>query len=72
MEVRLGDNLVEAVVAEGKGEPGLWRFEVSGGLLPGSLRVDAGEVVQIAGDAVVFRLSGRAGERIAFRFGVRR
>jgi hypothetical protein len=63
-----GDNRVEAVVGEANGRPGTWRFELTGDVLPGTLRVDAGEVVQVAGDAVVFRLSGRAGERIAFRF----
>jgi hypothetical protein len=67
-----GDNRVEAVIAETKGRPGTWRFELEGDVLPGSLRVDAGEVVQVAGNAVVFRLSGTAGERIAFRFRARR
>jgi hypothetical protein len=68
LPVQAGDNLVEALVVGGKGQAGTWRFEVAGGLLPGSLRVDAGEVVLVAGDAVVFRLTGRPGERLAFRF----
>jgi hypothetical protein len=63
-----GDNLVEALVVDGKGRPGTWRFELAGDVVPGSLRVEAGEVVQVMGDAIVFRMTGKAGERIAFRF----
>jgi Bacterial Ig domain len=63
-----GDNLVEALVVDGKRHPGTWRFELAGEVVPGSLRVEAGEVVQVTGDAIVFRVTGKAGERIAFRF----
>jgi hypothetical protein len=62
-----GDNLVEALLVEGKGG-GTWRFELSGEAVAGSLRVEAGDVVQAAGQAIVFRLAGKAGERVAFRF----
>jgi hypothetical protein len=32
------------------------------------LRVIAGEAIQLTADAVVFRLRGRAGERVVFAF----
>ena len=67
MPVVRGDNLVEALVAEGKGG-GTWRFELSGEAVAGSLLVEAGDVVQVAGRAIVFRLAGKPGERVAFRF----
>jgi hypothetical protein len=40
------------------------------GVVPGSLRVVAGEVVQAAPAAVAFRLRGRPGERVVFTFDV--
>jgi hypothetical protein len=50
---------------------GVWRFDLSAlRVSVGSLRVVAGEVAQIAADAVVFRLRGRAGERVVFAFEV--
>jgi hypothetical protein len=67
MPVVKGDNLVEALVADGKGG-GTWRFELSGEAVTGSLLVEAGDVVQAAGRIIVFRLAGKAGERVAFRF----
>ena len=54
---------VEATLANGAGQAGTWRFEVG----PGSrLRVVAGEAVLATPQAVVFRLRGRAGERMVF------
>jgi hypothetical protein len=38
------------------------------GLRPGTVRAIAGDVVQVGGDALVFRLRGRPGERIVFSF----
>ena len=38
------------------------------GFRPESLRVVAGDVVQLAGDSVTFRLQGRPGERVVFVF----
>jgi hypothetical protein len=69
---RRGENRVEAQLVEGAG-PGSWRFELAGtpGYEPGSLRVVAGEVALVAGDAVVFRMAGRAGERVVFTFRTR-
>src|SRR5262249_11002877 len=62
------ENLVEGVVAGGKGQEGTWRFEISGDSAVGVLSVETGNVVQVAGHVVVFRLSGTPGERVAFRF----
>lgn len=67
-----GDNRVEATLVQGT-KAGTWRFDLSAlsGLEPGSLRVIAGDVAQVAGDAVVFRLKGKTGERVVFAFRVR-
>jgi hypothetical protein len=67
-----GDNLVEALVVDGKGGGGTWRFELSGEAIAGSLLVEAGDVLQVAGRVVVFRLAGKPGERVAFRFAAKR
>jgi hypothetical protein len=61
------ENHVEAILVSAVGRPGSWRFVLSGAK-PGSLRVIAGQVVMIGSDEVVFRLSGRAGERVVFTF----
>src|SRR5262249_51218488 len=67
------DNVVEAVVAEAKGQEGTWRFELTGGnAVLGGLSAQAGNVVQVAGHTIVFRLSGKPGEVVAFRFTARR
>jgi len=71
LAVRLqdGENRVEATLVEAR-SGGTWRFELGAlpGLKPESLRVVAGDVVQLAGDSVTFRLQGRPGERIVFGF----
>ena len=69
-----GENRVEAQLVQAAGRPGTWRFDLSttASLDVGSLRVIAGEVVAISGDAVVFRLTGRPGERVVFAFRTRR
>ena len=66
---RRGENRIEAQLVQGAGA-GQWRFELgsTASLEPGSLRVVAGNVALVTGDAVVFRLSGRPGERIVFTF----
>jgi hypothetical protein len=67
--VRPGSNRVEAVLVNANGRGGTWRFDLGGqGLKAGSLRVVAGEVVLATPDTVVFRLSGRPGERVVFAF----
>ena len=65
-----GDNRVEAVVVEASGKPGLWRFDLmtTSGVAPGSLRVIAGEPVQVSPTSVTFRLQGQVGERVVFTF----
>jgi hypothetical protein len=73
ISARRGDNLVEGQLVEGSGEPGTWRFEARPGeaLQPGSLRVLQGDAVVLTPSAVVFRLSGRPGEQVAFSYRVR-
>jgi hypothetical protein len=67
---QMGENRIEARVVQGAGKPGTWRFELgsTANLVPGSLRVLAGSVTEVSGDALVFRLSGRPGERVLFTF----
>jgi hypothetical protein len=70
-----GPHRFEATLVTGRGrdrrEGGSWRFDLSSlRLTPGSLRIVSGEVAQVAGSAVVFRLRGRAGERVVFGFEV--
>jgi hypothetical protein len=68
---RAGENRVEATLVEGRGT-GTWRFDLQAvrGLRPESLKVIAGDVAQLGGGAVTFRLRGRAGERIVLSFRV--
>ncbi len=62
-----GPHRVEAVLVDAGGEPGLWRFDLTTlGVAPGSLRVVAGEVVQIGPEQVSFQLAGQPGERVVF------
>ena len=67
---RRGENRIEAQLVQGGASAGLWRFELgsTASLEPGSLRVVAGNVALVTGDAVVFRLTGRPGERVVFTF----
>jgi len=65
---RSGHNLLEAVLLTGRGV-GSWRFEIAGAV-PGSLRPVAGEVLLLTADAIVFRLEGKPGERVAFSYEV--
>jgi hypothetical protein len=64
-----GVNNVEATLVDARGA-GTWRFEIGAvpGLRPETIRVVAGDVVQAGGEALVFRLRGRPGERIVFSF----
>lgn len=68
---RRGENRIEAVLVQGEGKPGAWQFDFTGtGMVPGSLRVVAGEVARVGPTSIAFRLKGRAGERLVFLFGV--
>jgi hypothetical protein len=63
-----GEHLVEAVVDAGR-SPGLWRFDLGeAAVADGTLRVLSGEVVGMSPGSVVFRITGKAGERISFSF----
>jgi hypothetical protein len=62
-----GRHRVEGVLLAAAARPGTWRFDLAG-VRPGSLRVVAGTAVAVTTGAVVFRLDGRAGERVAFAF----
>jgi hypothetical protein len=67
---RRGENRVEALVVQGAGKAGTWRFELGGttSFRSGSLRIVAGEVALVTADAVVFHLTGKPGERVVFTF----
>jgi hypothetical protein len=67
LPLRAGENRVEAWLTDGSGA-GVWRFELGDLVEPGTLTVGLGQVLVVTGDTVVFRLSGRAGERVAFTF----
>jgi hypothetical protein len=68
---RPGTTSVEATILDAAGTPGSWRFTLaSGAIRPGSLRALAGEVAALGPDSIVFRLRGRRGERVAFRYEV--
>ncbi len=66
---RSGTNRVEALLVDGEGSPGEWRFELSAaGLKVDGFRVVAGQVVIVTSREVVFAIAGRPGERIVFSF----
>ncbi len=68
VSVPTGENRLEGeLVAAAKGT---WTLDLSGiaGLERGSLRVLAGDAVAVGPDSVVFRLSGRANERVGVAF----
>jgi hypothetical protein len=62
-----GDIRVSGVLATGTGQPGTWRFERQGAAA-GSARVKVleGQVALVTPEAIVFRLRGQPGERVAF------
>jgi hypothetical protein len=66
-----GRHRLEAVLVEGSGKPGTWRFDLSAlGVLPGSVRVVAGEAALVGPAQITFRLKGHPGERVVFAFAV--
>lgn len=67
---RSGENVVEGRLLSEAAEPGQWKFDFRGAsrFVPGSLRVDSGEVLTIDGHSVVFRVTGKPGPPIRFRF----
>jgi hypothetical protein len=64
--LRPGANRFELVVVDAAGAPGRLLFELLDGILPGSLRVVAGEGDAAGDRAVWFALRGRPGERVVF------
>jgi hypothetical protein len=67
-----GENHVVAILLAGEGR-GDWRFEFPPGSLEGgSLAPVAGNVSLLTPDAIAFQLAGKPGERVMFRFRVRR
>jgi hypothetical protein len=62
-----GDNRLEGTLAQAAG-PGTWRFDLPDGVEPGSLRAVEGRVEALTANAVVFRLAGKPGERVALLF----
>jgi hypothetical protein len=69
---REGENAVEGRLLSEADEPGQWRFDFRGsaGFVPGSLRVDSGDVLALDRESVVFRVTGKPGPPIRFRFRV--
>ena len=65
LEIGPGMVRVEGIVGTATG-PGTWRFERAGGGPPVRLKLIAGEPALITEEAIVFRLRGRPGERVAF------
>jgi hypothetical protein len=64
-----GSNRIEALLVDGEGRAGKWRFDLAATRLPvDGLRVVAGQTVSISPREVVFALTGRPGERIVFTF----
>jgi hypothetical protein len=62
-----GPHSLEGRLLRDAARPGHWRFDLPG-IRKGSLRVSAGTVAWLAADAVVFRLAGKQGERVAVAF----
>jgi hypothetical protein len=67
-QTRHDENRVDGEVVQGGSRPGLWRFDFSEGVAPGSVRILAGDALEVSDDAVVFRLGGTTGERVSFTF----
>jgi PKD repeat protein len=67
---RAGENVIEGRLLSEANEPGQWRFDFRGTtrFVSGSLRVDSGEVLTLDGESVVFRVTGKPGSPIRFRF----
>lgn len=70
-EAQPGENRLEGQLVRSAGRPGTWRLELGPRVVPGSLRVIAGQPSMVGADAVEFRLSGIPGERVVVGFRVR-
>lgn len=58
---------IEATVVSADGRAGTWRFRL-GAVAPGTLRIVAGNGTLAGDDGLVFRLTGKPGERLVFAF----
>jgi len=67
-QVQAGLNRLEAQLVSATGRPGTWRIGIAGAFEPGSLRIVGGDVLMLTDRAVVFRLSGKPGERVVLVF----
>ncbi len=67
---RPGENVIEARLLTEASGPGRWRFDFSGAanFVAGSLRVDSGQALAVDSHSVVFRLTGKPGPFVRFRF----
>jgi hypothetical protein len=70
-QAKRDENRVDAELVQGGSRPGVWRFDFSAAVAPGSVRVLAGDALQVSEGAVVFRLTGTTGERVSFVFRAR-
>jgi hypothetical protein len=70
IHARAGENVVVGRLVSEGGAPGRWRFDFrnAANFVPGSLRVDSGQVLTIDRYGVVLRLAGEPGASIRFRF----
>jgi hypothetical protein len=70
--VPCGDGHLEAVLVRAAGRAGTWRLVLEGANVePESVRPVAGDVVLATSGAVLFRVQGRAGERVVLVFRTR-
>ncbi len=72
LRTRAGENIVEGRLLSEAGGPGLWRLDFSGApsFAGGSLRIDNGQILTRDSHSVVFRLTGKPGPFVRFRFRV--
>ena len=70
LRARGGENVLEARLLTEASAPGRWRFDFSGdpAFVAGSIRVDAGQVLTVDGQSVVFRIPEKPGPYVRFRF----
>jgi hypothetical protein len=70
IRVRGGENVVEGRLLDEASGPGRWRFDFTGAanFVAGSLHVDSGQVLATDSHSVVFRLTGKLGPFVRFRF----
>jgi PKD repeat protein len=70
IEAREGENLFDARLVSRESAEGRWRFDFASapGFVPGSIRVDSGDVIAVDARSVAFRVQGESAVPIRFRF----